>query len=82
MDSGPVGQQRDELIDMLHPEVEALLSSLPCCCAHTPSVQRAWQNSLGVLFHVLAGVTSDLGIPGVGCVTFLPSALFSLAQCP
>lgn len=80
MDSGPAGQQRDDgLIDMPHPAVGAPLYSLPCLlCLHT-QCQRAWQSSLGVSFQVLAVVTSDLGIPGVGC-DLLPLALLSLAQ--
>ena len=65
MDSGPAGQQRDdEFIDTPHPAVEHPYPAFLACCTHTPSVQRAGPNSAGMLFQVLAVITSDLGIPG------------------
>lgn len=52
------------MIDTAHPAVVLPYPAFTAYHTHTPSVQRAGPSSAGMLFQVLALVTSDLGIPG------------------
>lgn len=79
MDSGPARQQRDdEFIGHCIQQWGTLISLPGLLCPH--SVQRAGPNSAGMLFQVLAVITSDLGIPwdNVWC----SHLSYTLAQCP